>query len=140
MMRLLDLPDNVRDMLREGSISTGHARALLGLEREEDVTVLAERILQTELSVREVEKLVKRMNELANAPDVAPDDAEVKAEISLRRVHIRDLERRILEKMGRKAKITSTPKKKVIELTYDNDEDLEELLKALCGDDFFEEC
>ena len=140
MMRLLDLPDNVRDMLREGSISTGHARALLGLEREEDVIVLAERILQTELSVREVEKLVKRMNELANAPDVAPDDAEVKAEISLRRVHIRDLERRILEKMGRKAKITSTPKKKVIELTYDNDEDLEELLKALCGDDFFEEC
>ena len=140
MMRLLDLPDNVLDMLREGSISTGHARALLGLEREEDVTVLAERILQTELSVREVEKLVKRMNELANAPDVAPDDAEVKAEISLRRVHIRDLERRILEKMGRKAKITSTPKKKVIELTYDNDEDLEELLKALCGDDFFEEC
>ncbi|MBR5798107.1 MAG: ParB/RepB/Spo0J family partition protein [Clostridia bacterium] len=125
MMRLLDLPDNVLDMLREGSISTGHARALLGLEREEDVTVLAERILQTELSVREVEKLVKRMNELANAPDVAPDDAEVKAEISLRRVHIRDLERRILEKMGRKAKITSTPKKKVIELTYDNDEDLE---------------
>ena len=140
MMRLLDLPDNVLDMLREGSISTGHARALLGLEREEDVTVLAERILQTEISVREVEKLVKRMNELANAPDVAPDDAEVKAEISLRRVHIRDLERRILEKMGRKAKITSTPKKKVIELTYDNDEDLEELLKALCGDDFFEEC
>ena len=140
MMRLLDLPDNVLDMLREGSISTGHARALLGLEREEDVIVLAERILQTELSVREVEKLVKRMNELANAPDVAPDDAEVKAEISLRRVHIRDLERRILEKMGRKAKITSTPKKKVIELTYDNDEDLEELLKALCGDDFFEEC
>ena len=76
MMRLLDLPDNVLDMLREGSISTGHARALLGLEREEDITVLAERILQTELSVREVEKLVKRMNELANAPDVAPDDAE----------------------------------------------------------------
>jgi ParB family chromosome partitioning protein len=139
MMRLLDLPETVLDMLREGSISTGHARALLGLEREEDIPVLAERILQSELSVREVERAVKLMNEAANAPEVEPEDAETKAATSLRRVHIRDLERRILEKMGRKAKITSSPKKKVIELTYDNDEDLEELLKALCGADFFEE-
>ena len=140
MMRLLDLPEGVLDLLREGSLSTGHARALLGLDREEDIPVLAERILQSELSVREVEKAVKLMNEAAKESDKDPEDAAIKAEISLRRVHIRDLERRILEKMGRKAKITSTPRKKVVELTYDNDEDLEELLKALCGNDFFEEC
>ncbi|MBR2622276.1 MAG: ParB/RepB/Spo0J family partition protein [Clostridia bacterium] len=140
MMRLLDLPEGVLDLLREGSLSTGHARALLGLDREEDIPVLAERILQSELSVREVEKAVKLMNEAAKVSDKDPEDAAIKAEISLRRVHIRDLERRILEKMGRKAKITSTPRKKVVELTYDNDEDLEELLKALCGNDFFEEC
>ncbi len=140
MMRLLDLPEGVLDLLREGSLSTGHARALLGLDREEDIPVLAERILQSELSVREVEKAVKLMNEAAKVSDKDSEDAAIKAEISLRRVHIRDLERRILEKMGRKAKITSTPRKKVVELTYDNDEDLEELLKALCGNDFFEEC
>ncbi len=139
MMRLLDLPDSVLDMLREGSISSGHARALLALEREEDIPLLAERILQAEMSVREVEKAVKAMNAAANAPDAEPEDAEVKAEISLRRVHMRDLERKILDKLGRKAKITSTPRKKVVELTYDNDEDLEELLKALCGEDFFRE-
>ena len=139
MMRLLDLPESALDLLREGTISAGHARALLGLEREEDIPVLVQRILQADLSVREVEKAVKTMNAAANAPAVEPEDAQTKAETNLRRVHIRDLEHKILEKLGRKAKITSTPRKKVVELTYDNDEDLEELLKALCGEDFFRE-
>ena len=139
MMRLLDLPENVLDMLREGLLSTGHARALLGLEREEDMPLLAERIVQSEMTVREVERAVKAMNDAANAEPADPAAVEETAENKLRRVYIRDLEHRILEKMGRKAKITNSPKKKVIELTYDSDEDLEELLKALCGDDFFTE-
>ena len=139
MMRLLDLPDTVLDMLRENLLATGHARALLGLEREEDMVLLAERIVQTEMTVREVERAVKSMNDATNAPvDTAEEVAET-AESKLRRVHMRDLERRILEKMGRKAKITNSPKKKVIELTYDSDEDLEDLLRALCGNDFFAE-
>lgn len=139
MMRLLDLPENVLDMLREGLLSTGHARALLGLEREEDMPLLAERIVQSEMTVREVERSVKAMNDAANAEPADADAVAETAESKLRRVYIRDLEHRILEKMGRKAKITNSPKKKVIELTYDSDEDLEELLKALCGDDFFTE-
>ena len=139
MMRLLDLPERVLDMLREGLLSTGHARALLGLEREEDMPLLAERIVQSEMTVREVERAVKAMNDAANAEPADPAAVEETAENKLRRVYIRDLEHRILEKMGRKAKITNSSKKKVIELTYDNEEDLEELLKALCGDDFFEE-
>ena len=139
MMRLLDLPESVLDMLREGLLSTGHARALLGLEREEDMPLLAERIVQSEMTVREVERAVKAMNDAANAEPADPAAVEETAENKLRRVYIRDLEHRILEKMGRKAKITNSPKKKVIELTYDSDEDLEELLKALCGDDFFTE-
>jgi ParB family chromosome partitioning protein len=139
MMRLLDLPDSVLELLREGSITTGHARALLGLSREEDIPVLAERILQNDLTVRDVERAVKQMNDAALAPDISPEDVATKAETHLRRVYMRDLEHRILDKLGRKAKITSSPRKKVVELSYDNDEDLEELLKALCGEDFFDE-
>jgi ParB family chromosome partitioning protein len=139
MMRLLDLPDSVLELLREGSITTGHARALLGLSREEDIPVLAERILQNDLTVRDVERDVKQMNDAALAPDISPEDVATKAETHLRRVYMRDLEHRILDKLGRKAKITSSPRKKVVELSYDNDEDLEELLKALCGEDFFDE-
>ena len=139
MMRLLDLPESVLDLLREGLLSAGHARALLGLEREEDIAPLAERILQTAMSVREVEKAVKRINDIANTPDIDPASVEETAEGKLRRVYMRDLEHRILEKLGRKAKITNSAKKKVVELSYDSEEDLEELLKALCGDDFFVE-
>lgn len=139
MMRLLDLPDTVLDMLRENLLATGHARALLGLEREEDMVLLAERIVQTEMTVREVERAVKAMNDAANAPNNVAKEVAETAESKLRRVHMRDLERRILEKMGRKAKITNSPKKRVIELTYDSDEDLEDLLRALCGNDFFAE-
>ena len=139
MMRLLDLPDSVLELLREGSLTTGHARALLGLDREEDIPVLAERILQNDLTVRDVERAVKQMNDAALASDISTEDVATKAETHLRRVYMRDLEHRILDKLGRKAKITSSPKKKVVELSYDNDEDLEELLKALCGEDFFDE-
>ncbi len=138
MMRLLDLPDTVLEMLREGSLSTGHARALLGLEREEDAIALAERILQREMTVRDVERAVKLMNDAANAEPTVEPAAET-AESKLRRVHIRDLESRILSKLGRKAKITNSSSKKVIELSYSDDDDLEELLKALCGEDFFAE-
>ena len=39
--------------------------------------------------------------------------------------------------LGRKVKITATPKKKTVELAYENDDDLEELLRALCGNEIF---
>ena len=138
MMRLLDLPETVLEMLREGSLSTGHARALLGLEREEDAIALAEKILQREMTVRDVERAVKLMNEAANAEPVVETAAET-AESKLRRVHIRDLENRMLSKLGRKVKISNSSSKKVIELSYTDDDDLEELLKTLCGEDFFAE-
>ena len=137
MMRLLDLPSSVLDMLRDGSLTTGHARALLGLEREEDIPVLAERILQTEMTVRDVERAVRLMN-AANTQDQL-ESAEETAQSKLRRVHMKELENRILSKLGRKAKISSSGKKKVIELSYTDDSDLEDLLRTLCGEDFFDE-
>ena len=144
MMRLLELPEEILDMLREGSITTGHARALLGLDREEDVTELASKIFMYDMTVRDVEKAVKRMNEAAALAEMGLQDEEdvvsaANSDANLRRVYIRDLEHRILNALGRKAKITNSPKKKVIELSYTDDADLEELLKALCGSDFFAE-
>ncbi len=138
MLRLLDLPDPVLEMLRDGSLSTGHARALLGLDREEDMLVLADKILQHEMTVRDVEKAVKWMNQAANDDSELVEDPEKQSESRLRKVYMRDLENRILSKLGRKVKITNSSKKKVVELAYDNDDDLEQLLKALCGDDFFQ--
>lgn len=132
MLRLLELPDEVLEMLRIGDLSAGHARAILGLENEEQMLALANRIVESKLSVREVEAAVKRMNDAANAPMEEKVHPQVK-------IHMKELERRAMSAMGRKVRISRSSHKKVVELTYDNDEDLEILLKTLCGDEIFEE-
>ena len=78
MLRLLDLPEQVCEMVRVGELTQGHARALLGLTRDEDVLPLAERIVSREMSVRETEATVKKLNlqaereeEEAELPDLA---------------------------------------------------------------------
>lgn len=144
MMRLLDLPDDVLALLRDGSITTGHARALLGLRREEDISVLANKIFMYDMTVRDVEKAVRQMNEQAELAELAGEGSEdvvdaANSEASLRHLYIKDLEHKMLGILGRKVKITSTPKKKTVELTYESDDDLEELLKTLCGNEIFME-
>ena len=134
-IRLLDLPDDVLELLRSGEISAGHARALLGLNDTEDMIILAQKIIAKQLSVREVESLIKKLNSSKKATD---DDEELLLEgINHRKIYMKELERRVTENLGRQAKIAYTPKKKVLELTFDNDEDLEALLTAICGSTFF---
>ena len=136
MLRLLDLPDEVLEMLRTGEITAGHARALLGLDDEDDMIPLANRIVAQNLSVREVENSVKRINALANRREDADEEEKVHPQIKL---HIKELERRAISTLGRKVRISRSTRKKVVEITYDNDEDLEALLRSLCGQTIFDE-
>jgi hypothetical protein len=50
---------------------------------------------------------------------------------------MKDLERRVMRTLGRKVRIARVAKKKIVELSYEDDQDLEEIIKRLCGDDFF---
>ena len=136
MLRLLDLPEEVLEMLRIGEITAGHARALLGLDDEEDMLPLANRIVAQNLSVRETENSVKRINALANRKEEEDDEEKVHPQIKL---HMKELERRAMSTLGRKVRISRSARKKVVELTYDNDEDLEALLRSLCGQSIFDE-
>ena len=138
MLRLLDLPDEVLEMLRVGEITAGHARALLGLDDDDDILPLANRTVAQNLSVREVENSVKRINSIANRKkeDAESEDEKVHPQIKL---HMKELERRAMSALGRKVRISRSSRKKVVELTYDNDEDLEALLRSLCGQGIFEE-
>ena len=137
LLRLLELPEEVLEMLKNDDISTGHARALLGLESEENMVLLAHKIVEKELSVREVESAVKKINRKGEQTEIT--DAEAVNDTVMTRIHLRELERRSMESLGRKVKITNTPKKKVVEITFDSDDDLETLLKAVCGGGIFEE-
>lgn len=136
MLRLLDLPDEALEMLREGIITAGHARALLGLEDEDEIMPLANRTAAQNLSVREVENSVKRINALANRNNNEDEEEKIHPQIKL---HIKELERRAMSALGRKVRISRSSRKKVVELTYDGDEDLETLLRSLCGRSIFDE-
>lgn len=136
LLRLLDLPESVLEMLKSGDISTGHARALLALENEDNMVLLAQKIVERELSVREVESAVKRINRKETQTEI--DDVEVVNDTVMTKIHLRELEKRGRESLGRKVKIVNTPKKKVVEIAFDSDEDLETLLKAVCGEDIFQ--
>ena len=62
MLRLLDLPEEVLELLKNGDLTAGHARALLGLNNEEQIAPLAQKIIEKDLSVRDVERTIRLMN------------------------------------------------------------------------------
>ena len=134
MLRLLELPDEVLELVQDEKLSMGHARALLGLDDDEKMLPLANTIVEKELSVREVEALVRRYNII---PEENVETVETNTEIQ-RKIYMKDLEDKARTRLGRKVKIHETNRKKTVELTYEDDEDLENLLKILVGQDIFE--
>ena len=135
-LRLLDLPETIAEMVKEGTLSAGHARTLLPLEDAETMETVADRIIARSMSVREAEALVKRLLDHAEEADQVDVDSEKGLE-KLTRIHMKELENRARETLSRRVRITNTGKKKTVELTFEDNEDLESLLKILCGQDFF---
>lgn len=133
ILRLLDLPEEVLEMLKANELTYGHARALLGLDNKELIPVLARRIVAKGLSVRDVEAIIRREN-AAPTPELPDIDGGVQS-----REWMKDLERRTRETLGRKVKITQNDKKHSIELFYEDNADMEALLMLLCGKNFFVE-
>ena len=129
-LRLLGLPEEVLELLRDGSLAEGHARAILGLQDAEMMGTLAHKVVEKGMSVRDVERTVRLMN-------YTPAEEDDESELTQRRVYMKDLEHRAVTILGRRVKILKTGKKKVVELAYSDDEDLEALLRTICGDGIF---
>ena len=139
-LRLLERPEEVLEMLRDGTISAGHARALLGLSDPDLMAVFAEKVSQNGLSVRDTENLVRRANErAAAAAESASEDTPETPMGAMRKAQLRMLEKKSMSVLGRKVKISSSGKKHTVELYYNDDEDLTALLTALCGAEIFSE-
>lgn len=130
-MRLLDLPQEVVSLVIAGDLSAGHARTLLALGSEEEMVVLARKCVDEKLSVREVEAAVKKAGKKKRETK-----EEEKAPIV---DYFRELERRVERTLGRQVRIESKGKNKAITLFYEDNDDLQELLVKLCGEDFIEE-
>lgn len=121
-MRLLDLPDVVLQLLEEGRISAGHGRAILAVPTKSDQRVLAQRVVDDDLSVRETEALAKKMAQPKKEQEKVEDPYKI-----YRDAAAKDLS----DRFGRRVSIVHGAKKGKIELEYYDDNDLNTLLDLL---------
>lgn len=131
-IRLLRLPEKVQEMLRDGRLSMGHARALLGLERESEIAELAHEAVRQEWSVRAVERAV-RAKVAETRPMGRPNDDEK----DRRRIIVGELELRLQRRLGARVKLRTEAKRQgvgTIEIPYASLDELDRLLHILLDD------
>jgi len=138
-LRLLDLPEEVVKLLVDGVLTAGHGRTLLGLKDRNQIVPLAKRCVSRNLSVREMEQVVKQANRIYAAEQQALEKAvDTAVETPLQVDYFASLENRFTSVTGRQCKITETRNKKIFQVEYRDNEDLEALLKHLAGSDFLD--
>ena len=120
-LRLLNLTDKVLEMLRAGTITAGHARAILSLKSEKLQEQAAQKIAALGLSVRQAELLCKNMSK---------EPAPVK-EPTLAVNYVAECEKSLSKHLGRGVKIVNGKRKGRFELEFYGQEDLQTLLDAL---------
>ena len=126
IIRLLRLPAEVRDAISGGLISMGHAKVLLSLDNEETIRELAARVVNSGMTVRQLEDAIKRLIETRGRRKVEPpqQDPNVKAAIAEMKAHL-GTEIRILEnKKGRGR----------IEIDYKTPDELDRIYSAIVGE------
>ena len=122
-LRLLKLPDSVIALVSDSKLSPGHARALLGFKDEQDIIETADLIIEKGLTVRDVEKLVKKRNKEPKAEKPAARRASYYDEVELA----------LTDFLGRKVRVGTKPGKEsgVLEIDFFDKDDLTRLADAL---------
>jgi ParB family chromosome partitioning protein len=115
MLRLLTLPDDVKEMVKSGKLSYGHARTLVGIE---DAVSVARRIADQSLSVRQTEKLVKQHKQ-------SPHSTE--------NCEIINLADQISSLIGLQSSIKLKGKGGILEINFPNFEELDVLIRKFNG-------
>ena len=121
ILRLLQLPQEIQEHVLSGEISMGHARALLALEHENQRVSVCKKIIESELSVRQTERLVQKLL----------NQAEPKSGAAARSPELDALESRLRSKLATQVKIRQGRSKGKLEIEYYSEDDLERLTKIL---------
>ena len=131
-IRLLSLPQSVIDLLSEGVLTAGHARALLTLKTCEDIEKVANKVVENFLSVREVEKLCKDILENGDL-----EKKKVKI-VRKRNPFFDEVEISLKEILGRRVKVKDKPRKNkgVLEIEFYDSDDLANIAKCLGESNF----
>ncbi len=121
-LRLLSLPEYVLEMVADGRLSAGHARAVMSLKDEREQEAAAEKIASLDLTVRQAEALCKGLAK-ERPPKPEPDPLVVD--------YIAECEKNLSRQLGRGVKITNGRRKGRVELEFYGQDDLQTLLEAL---------
>ena len=136
-LRLLSLPDEILKYIEINELSAGHARALLAIDDPEEQKAIAERIIRNGMSVRDTEKLVRarKNGEEETSTDTAGKTSEA--------MYLQSLQTKISQTLGRKIFINKAKKPGAqngkLEIEYKDNQELEDIIKTLFGDNIFEE-
>lgn len=122
-IRLLSLPEIVRNAVSEGKLSMGHGKALLGLKKKKNIPLIMQKTIKENLNVRQLEALVQRLNE-----NVPRETKKVEKDI-----FTLEKESELREFFGTAVKITKNEEKEKgkIEIEFYSKDDLERILKLL---------
>ena len=129
ILRLLRLPDQVKALLADGALTEGHARALLGLEDDETLVRAAEQVVARELTVRQTEELVRRLQ--AAATVAAPEEQEAADEPD--NSHTRQLEEAFRGALGTKVTLTRGRRGGKLVIHFYSDEELNAIYDHIVG-------
>lgn len=122
-LRLLSLPQQVVDLIREGKLSAGHGRALLALEEESAILEAAQTAVKKHWTVREIEKMAQSSHKKTKA-STGPDKDHYYTELELA----------LSQALSRQVTITSKGKNRTLSIAFFDKEDLSALVSRLCGD------
>ena len=126
--RLLKLPLSVQGFIREGRLSVGHAKVILGLAGETDQSHAAERVIKDGLNVRQTEGLVARLQ--SRGTKVSSDTAKTPAAVPVNS-NIARLEEKMREKFGTKVHLKYSHGKGAVEIAFFSDDELQRVLEIL---------
>lgn len=121
-LRLLALPEEIKNLVKDGKISSAHGRTLLGVKDEKTMLTAANKVAEEQLSVRETEKLVKKINKSPEEP---------KKEKDLHIHYYEEVRLALEEALGRKIKISGSKTKASIQIEFYGEEDLSALVEKL---------
>lgn len=127
-LRLLRLPEKIKQLVTANQLSMGHARALLSLEQDDDVIEAGDEIIRKKLSVRETEKLVKKIKNFSGSPK--PKAGETK----VANPEKRELESNLELYFGTQVRLVDRGKGGKIEIRYHDQDDLSRLIGQLVGE------
>ena len=130
-LRLLKLPAYIQSLIKLGSLSAGHARALIAIEDEKQQRKLAEVVVRDGMSVREVERRVRALTEDRPAPSVT----RARSSVAPSDPHVRALSDRLRTRFSTQVQIRPQGSEGAgrIEISYYSREDLERLIEELLG-------